>query len=163
MAFILIDGYNLIGTAQDNLKDAREHIINKLQNYARIKKHDITIVFDGWKSGQAEQARMKSRHVTVIYSRLGENADSVIMRMLSPAGKPWIVISSDREITDFAFRHGFAAVHSEEFEFRMDTCLRDAEEGTDPGKVSLPLSGPGGYRGKLSRRQRKKFQALRKL
>ena len=49
MAYILIDGYNLIGIAHGNLEEARNDLIEKLQKYAAIKKQSITLVFDGWK------------------------------------------------------------------------------------------------------------------
>ncbi|HDH00925.1 MAG TPA: hypothetical protein ENG80_03850 [Nitrospirae bacterium] len=51
MANILIDGYNLIGIAHDNLEKARIDLIQKLQSYSKLKKHRITLVFDGWKNG----------------------------------------------------------------------------------------------------------------
>jgi len=178
MAYILIDGYNLIGISHENLEAARNDLIKKLQKYASFKKQNITVVFDGWKSGQKDQSRMKAGHVTTIYSRLGENADTVIKNMLSSAASPWIVVSSDREISDFAFRKDFAAVHSEEFEFKLHSALRSLEnESENTSEISLedemnkyyedeyeePPSGSGGNPHQLSKRQKKKMQALKKL
>lgn len=178
MAHILIDGYNLIGIAHGNLQKAREDIIKTLQEYAQFKNHDITIVFDGWKSGQKEQTRIKSRHVTVIYSRLGENADTVIKKMLTAANKAWIVVSSDREVADFAFKKDYAAVHSEEFEFKVHSTLRNLQREINENDISLedeldkyyedetanlpPPSSKGNPR-KMSKKQKKKMQALKKL
>ncbi len=178
MAHILIDGYNLIGISHENLEKARSKIIKDLQQYAVVKKHEIIIVFDGWKSGQKDQTRTKAGHVTTIFSRLGENADSVIMKMLVSSGKPWIVVSSDREISDYAFRKDFAAVHSEEFEFKLFSALRSGssdDEGTN--EISLeneikkyyedesdePDIRLKGNPRQLSKRDKKKLQALRKL
>lgn len=178
MAFILIDGYNLIGISHKDLAAARDDLIKKLQTYAALKNHNITVVFDGWKSGQKDQTRKRAGHVTTIYSRLGENADTVIKNMLSSAARPWIVVSSDREISDFAFRKDFAAIHSEEFEFKLYSALRNPENSSkDNEEISLedemkkfyedehdePTADPGGNPRQLSRRQKKKLQALKKL
>jgi hypothetical protein len=177
MADILIDGYNLIGIAHGNLENARSDIINNLQKYSIIKKHNITLVFDGWKSGQKDQTRVKFRHVTVIYSRLGETADNVIKNILSASLKPWIVISSDREVSDFAARKDFAAVTSEEFEQKLFSTLQINQEdyASDDSLYEDEMmkyyedqfeSSPAPIKGnprKLSKRQKKKMQALKKL
>lgn len=172
MAFLLIDGYNLIGTAHGNLEEARNDLIKKLQTYSISKKHDITVIFDGWKDGKKDQTRIKSGHVTVIYSRLGETADNVIKRLLSSSTRPWIVISSDREVADFASRKDFAAVTSEEFEEKLYSSLIGHDEGADVEEKLdrfyedqiqyYPVRHKGNPR-KLSKRQKKKLQALKKL
>jgi len=164
MAHILIDGYNLIGTAHDSLEKERNDLIGKLKKYSEIKDHHVTLVFDGWKAGQKDQTRTKTRNVTVIYSRLGETADHTIRTMLSAPGTPWIVVSSDREVADYAARHDYASITSDEFEKKLARALRD-HNGHPSGKTpaALPSSRPGGNPGKLSKRQKKKMQALMKL
>ena len=177
MAYILIDGYNLIGIAHDNLEKARNELVRRLQEYSQIKKHDITLVFDGWKSGQKDQTRMKSGHVTVMYSRLGETADVLIRKKLTSTKKPWIVVSSDREISDFAANKDFAAVSSDEFEVKLFTTLHGnhidliPDMQTDNEELlkyynDEPDPSPARLKGnprKLSKRQKKKLQALKKL
>lgn len=174
MAYILIDGYNLIGIAHGDLENARNELINQLQKYSLVKKHDITLVFDGWKSGHKDQTRTKAAHVTIIYSRLGETADVVIRKMLTPVSKPWIVISSDREIYDYAARKDFAAVKSDEFEVKLFRALNENsgsipdmyDEEDDyplPAGRQAPHARFKGNPRKLSKREKKKQQALKKL
>ena len=167
MAYILIDGYNLIGTAHSDLEKARNDLIDQLQKYSSIKQHDITLVFDGWKSGHKDQTRIKAAHVTVIYSRHGEIADVVIRKMLTPDGKPWIVVSSDREIYDYAARKDFAAITSGEFEDKLFRALHDNSESIpDMQEDDEYESSRTRYKGnprKLSKREKKKQQALKKL
>ena len=177
MAYILIDGYNLIGIAHGNLEKARNELVRRLQEYSQIKNHDITLVFDGWKSGQKDQTRIKSGHITVIYSRLGETADVLIRKKLTSTKKPWIVVSSDREISDFAAKKDFAAVSSDEFEVKLFTTLHGDHIESIPDMLSgdeeltkyyadetdySPARLKGNPR-KLSKRQNKKLQALKKL
>ncbi len=178
MAYILIDGYNMIGIAHGDLEKARNELIEKLLKYSEIKKHHITIVFDGWKNGQAHETRTTTRGLTVIYSRLGEKADLTIRRILSSSTKPWIVVSTDREVSGYAAGRDLAAVRSDEFEYKLYSALKDTRD--DPGGGELRNGDEkylkydddeGGYppvrrRGnprKPSRRQKKKLQALKKL
>jgi predicted RNA-binding protein with PIN domain len=171
MAHILIDGYNLIGIAHDNLESARNNLLHDLKDYSELKNHEITVVFDGWKSGNREQTRIRSRHVTVIYTRIGDTADVVMQRMLTPGTKPWIVVTSDRAISDVAEKRGFAAVTSEEFEEKLFKALnrirtdsipdfRPDEYGPDTPQEFRSKRGSSRQR---SRREKKKLQALKKL
>lgn len=177
MAHILIDGYNLIGISHDNLESVRNDLVSRLKKYASIKEHDLTVVFDGWKSGQKDQTRLKTGNVTVIYSRLGEKADDVIKKTLASSQTPWIVVSSDREISDYAANKDFAAVTSAEFEEKLFSALKRANYADSGDELSLddgPMKydddeddySPAGSKGnpkKLSKKLRKKIQALRKL
>ncbi len=162
MSKILIDGYNLIGTAHGNLEKARSEIIRQLQQYSKIKAHEVTIVFDGWKDGGKDETKIKSQGVTTIFSRLAENADSVIKRIISESRTPWIVISSDREVSDHALRNDMAAVTSQEFENRMLSALGEENVFDYEDEDALPWSRKDGSR-KLSKKDKKKIQALRKL
>jgi predicted RNA-binding protein with PIN domain len=162
MPKILIDGYNLIGIAHGNLEKARNEIIKQLQEYCKVRGHDVTIVFDGWKEGGKDETKTRSRDVTVIYSRLAENADTVIKRIISESTTPWIVVSSDHEVSDHALRNNMPAVTSQQFENRMLSAL-GAEGILDfEDDHALPCSRKGGS-GKLSKKDRKKVQALNKL
>jgi len=168
MANILIDGYNLIGIAHKDLEKARQELIQRLHGYAKTTGHDITIVFDGWKNGQLKETITKLGWLTIIYSKLGENADSVIKKILSSATKQWIVVSSDREISDFAERKDFAAVSADEFKGKLystgehnkteEASAYDKDEDID----LMPARQKGNPR-KLSKKEKKKIEALRSL
>ena len=93
----------------------REQLIQLLIAYKKIKGHDITVVFDGWKSGSGREEQFTTGGVRVIYSRLGEKADAVIKRIISREKKEWIVISSDREIMSHAWACGSVPIPSAEF------------------------------------------------
>ncbi|MBI5846648.1 MAG: NYN domain-containing protein [Nitrospirae bacterium] len=112
---LIIDGYNLIGIQHRDLQKQRERLILQLAAYKKRKGHDITVVFDGWKSGGHNQEQTITGGVCVIYSRLGDKADEVIKDIMGQGGKEWIVISSDREIADHAWRSGSVPVPSDQF------------------------------------------------
>jgi predicted RNA-binding protein with PIN domain len=170
MVYILIDGYNLIGIAHGNLEKERNDIIEKLSRYSSVKGHNITLVFDGWKGGQLTETKQNIKNITVIYSRAGEKADTVIKRFVKEDKRPWIVVSSDREISDFAYKKDCLPVTSDEFEDKLISCLRlSGSEGTGEYREDMeeeldriPVLSRGNPR-KLSRKQKKRLQALDKL
>jgi predicted RNA-binding protein with PIN domain len=123
---ILIDGYNLIRQSvrlkrfeRQSLKAGRNALIAGLSDYKKRKEHKITIVFDGWESGSAQEERDFQAGINIIYSSRGEKADEVIKRLTAGSDEEIIVVSSDREISSFAIRRGKTAISSPEFEMIM--------------------------------------------
>ncbi len=166
MAYILIDGYNLIGIAHNSLEKARNDIVEKLCRYSSLKEHDVTIVFDGWKTGQATETKLRISNINIIYSKLGEKADFVIKKLISETTKSWIVVSSDREISSFANRKELVSLKSDEFERKLYSALYSVDEGEiedyDEDDDLMPVRQKGNPR-KMSKKQKKKIRALEKL
>ncbi len=153
-----------MGIAHRDLEKARNELISTLSEYSKIKGHDITVVFDGWKDGKAEETVTWIGGIRVIYSRLAEKADSVIMRIILRERKPWIVISSDREIAEFALRYNLIPITSDEFEERLYRALElngytEYEEEIEDHRPQRRKGNPR----RLSKRDKRKLQALRKL
>lgn len=162
---IIIDGYNLIGSEQ-GLSGALEHkrnwLIQQLARYQKLKQFNLIVVFDGWRSGQANQATEKMAGISVVYSRLGEKADSVIMRVAREKGSGSVVVSSDREIRNAVERFGAVAIHAAEFNQilrSVDGARLDDEYGVD--EMSSTKRGNPNRRSKLDRRRMDKLRKLR--
>ncbi len=88
---ILIDGYNVIknnlmfrSLELKNFAEARNLLIRQLKNRYRHTSHHIIVVFDG--DGTREQISHDD-HIRIIYSRYGETADAVIVRLVAEARK----------------------------------------------------------------------------
>jgi predicted RNA-binding protein with PIN domain len=90
-------------------------LIETLIEYRNKKGHNITVVFDGWKTGEAQENQSVIREIRVIYSRLGEKADSVIKRIISTERARWVVVTSDRDIAAYAWSSGSVPISSEDF------------------------------------------------
>lgn len=166
MAYILIDGYNLIGTAHQDLEKERGKLIEDLSKYSNKTGHDITVVFDGWKNGMGAETNMMIGGVKVIYSRLAEKADRVIMRIVSAGQKAWIVVSSDREIADFARSKGASPVTSDEFRYKLYSPADDSEEEPvedDDEEIDIKPGRMKGNPWKLSKKEKMKIRTLKKL
>jgi predicted RNA-binding protein with PIN domain len=161
---IIIDGYNLIGIHHTDLNSERNSLITRLSEYRKLKGHDITVVFDGWKSGGRKDESAVIGGVRVIYSRLGDKADLVIKRTISSIKKEWIVITSDRDIMNHAWAEGSVPVPSpifESFLLRSGSHMTgdyepvsDEDDGEDEGKGNLKGN---------ARRPSKKDKALKRV
>ncbi len=90
-------------------------LIESLIEYKKKKGHNITVVFDGWKTGGAKENHSVIGGIRVIYSRLGEKADSVIRRIISSEKRGWVVVTSDRDIAAHAWTSGSVPISSEDF------------------------------------------------
>lgn len=90
-------------------------LIDSLIGYKKRKGHDITVVFDGWKTGTAQENQSVTGGIKVIYSRVGEKADSVIKRIISSDRRGWIVVTSDRDIVNHAWALGSIPISADGF------------------------------------------------
>ncbi len=97
------------------MEKAREGLIELLIDYKKIKNHDITVVFDGYKNGAGVESVAVRGGVKIIYSRLGERADDVIKRIITRDRKEWIVVSSDREIANHVWSVNSIPISSDKF------------------------------------------------
>lgn len=160
---IIIDGYNLIGSDQGlrgDLERKRNWLIQQLSYYQRIKGFGVVVVFDGWQSGSVEEIKQPKEGVTVVYSRQGEKADDVIVRLARQKGSGCVVVSSDREVRNAVEKFGATAIYATEF-FRilrtLDHSYKD-EEADGAGDV-LRKGNPR----QLSKVERKRREKLKKL
>lgn len=172
--YLIIDGYNLLNVSpefnvrrEELLENARNRLIEKLGLYKRQKKVSIVIVFDGWKGGLMTQSHERSRGIEIIYSKLGEKADEVIKRIIAESSKEMVVVSSDREIRDFAEGHSVISISSSEFEKKIEMAsymdIKGCDEEEDDYKKSSLSTKKKGNPRRLSKSNRRKGAKLRKL
>ena len=172
---IIIDGYNLIRQSDSlrrierlSLERGRSELIRRVAGYRRLRGHTVTVVFDGWMTGPAQEERSREDGVHIIYSRRGETADEVIKRMArAQRGSEVIVVSSDREVANAAVKAGGVAISSPEFEERMGEeetkgMLSDYEPPEEDDDDTLPRSGTR-KKGSARRRSKRDRQAQRRL
>ncbi|HEX2228360.1 MAG TPA: NYN domain-containing protein [Candidatus Binatia bacterium] len=160
---IIIDGYNLIGSEQGlrgTLEHKRHALVQQLERYHKAKGFFINLVFDGWKAGQFTETCQKANGVTVIFSRQGEKADDVVVRMARQRGSGCVVVSSDREVRNSVEKFGASALYAGEFcEIlrQLDTPGRSEiypDSDSDPSRDGVRFS-------KSERRRRDKLKRLR--
>jgi len=173
---LIVDGYNLLaqtgrireGTSLDS-EMARESFLRDLSVYRQRKSHAITVVFDGWQQGWGTERREHRLGIEIVFSRRGEKADQVIQRLTAEFGSDCAVVSSDREIVDFATAQGAFVMQAQEFLSK----LRDASNSPGPtahkeldtGEDLRPKRGPEkrGNPRKLPKAQRERNRRLKRF
>jgi predicted RNA-binding protein with PIN domain len=107
-AHLVVDGYNVTktGFAEISLEQQRGRLVSALGGLAAQTGAEVTVVFDG--AERVVGLPPAPRGVRVLFSRKGETADDLIRRLVraEPAGRPIVVISSDKEVADGVRRHG---------------------------------------------------------
>jgi hypothetical protein len=150
---LIVDGYNLLaqtgrigaGTSLHS-EMAREALLRDLAAYRQRKSHAITVVFDGWQQGYGTERREHRLGLEVIFSRRGEKADQVIQRLAAEFGSDCAVVSSDREIVDFARAQVAFVMKAQEFAGKLQGASRSTgvsiHKELDTGEDLRPKRGP---------------------
>jgi predicted RNA-binding protein with PIN domain len=106
---LVVDGYNVTKTAWPALplETQRTRLMTALGGLVAQTGAEITVVFDGATLASPPQLSVP-RGVRVRFSPEGVTADEVIRQLAAaePAGRPVVVVSSDREIADGVRRSG---------------------------------------------------------
>ena len=162
---IIIDGYNLIGTERGltgALEHRRNRLVHQLSLYRKLKDFELTVVFDGWRSGHGAETIQKSGDVRIVYSRQGEKADGVVVRLARAQGSGCVVVSSDREVANAVEKFGAVAIPAGMF----GQILRSAETyGAWPENEDEEEDrhGKKGAERRMGKQQKRRLEILRKL
>ena len=146
---IIIDGYNLIhhsnrqGNSPQDLQSLRQGLIEALSVYKKKKHHRITVVFDGANASVFWQHRDRIKGIDVKFSSIGESADAVIKRMSAREKQQILVVSSDREIIDFATSRGAATISSPHFYEKLLIATADHIKSFDANNKSFDANNKG--------------------
>jgi predicted RNA-binding protein with PIN domain len=161
---VIIDGYNLIAIDRRldrALEQNRNWLIQKLIRYQIAKPFKLAVVFDGWRAGSANETTENKDGISIVYSRLGEKADGVIIRIAREKSSGCVVISSDRDIRNAVERFGAVAIHAHEFSEILQTL--DAPNGSDPFDDWDDRQSSRGNANRLSKTERRRREKLNKL
>ena len=173
--YLIIDGYNLIRQSAELLqyekKDltlGREMLLKKLLTYQRLKKHAITVVFDGWHEGHFSEGHDRVGSIKVIFSRRGEKADEVIKRLASQKKGETVVVTSDRVLGYSCYQKGCEVIPATEFLAKMELAAYIEQKGKIEEDENTPYQKQKGTKKKgpsrrLPRSQRRHHAVLKKL
>ncbi len=162
---IIVDGYNFIGKhggLRGDLERSREGLIALLVQYRRRRGAAVTIVFDGQSSDGDFGYGAGRDGVQVIFSRHGETADDVIIRLAQELGNRAVIVSSDREVARAVRAAGGVALAIGEFESRIRASVSDASD-EDPPDLPARTTEKRGNPRRRSKADRKKKARLDRL
>ena len=139
---LIVDGYNVIHAtepyrrlAEDDLDAARAALVSDVSAYAH-GEWSATVVFDGHKNPSSDGSSSEIAGVTVIFSRYGIDADSVIeslARVARSNGKDTCVVTSDAQTQWAVLGGSVTRMSSGEFTAELATGSREWEEHTPAG------------------------------
>ena len=167
---LIIDGYNLLHVGRSlillnpiELQRERDRLIDQVSAYGKLRRWEITVVFDGWQGGWSTEKRERKKGIELIFSRLGEKADEVIKRLVKERGTGAMVITSDRDVSRFAERMAVTVIPSDQFKEKMERAMvnpeKEIEQDEEEGR-GVKKKGPSR---RLSKRERRARAALKKL
>lgn len=169
---IIIDGYNLIRQSvslsrldEQDILLGREALVDRLAAYRKIKHHPVTVVFDGQNSPAFSQRHHRQKGISIRFSPKGISADEVIKRMASREREKALVVSSDRDVSDYAAACGAATISAQQFEAKIQMAgdFDRHDDETDDNRGWTPTTkkkGPARRRSKRQRRNRIKIKKL---
>ena len=118
------------------------------------------MVFDGWKLGSLDEVSEIKYGVRIVFSRQGEKADSVIVRLARQKGSGCVVVTSDREVRRAVERFGAAAIYAGEFSQILRNLELSAEIDLERDERR---SNKKGNPNRLGKKERKRLGRLKKL
>ena len=169
---IIIDGYNLIHQSQifsefiaSDIESARNALVSALVDYKRLRAHKITVVFDGGNAVTDFPKKEQRNGIHVRFSSNRDTADHVIKRMAAKEREKALVVSSDREIINYAESQSAATISSPLFEERIYRAADDIPNDIHPEDDSgwVPTTKKKGPSRRLSKRQRRNQLKRNKL
>jgi predicted RNA-binding protein with PIN domain len=114
----LVDGHNLIpkvGLRLDSPDDELE-LVAILQDFARLKRQQVEVYFDGAPIGQVGSHKLGT--IRAHFVKQGQTADNAIrtrLKNMARDSKNWVVVSSDKEVQGAARAHHAQFISAEEF------------------------------------------------
>lgn len=164
---LIIDGYNLIRTtdlvraeAEAGLAAGRDRLLSELAAYRRLRRHQITVVFDG--SSPLRTQSSLERGLKVVYTPAGRTADQQIIKLVELSRDQVVVVSSDAELGRAAEARGAEIIPSPEFRQRLALAVLAGScgEADDQERPTKPGKGPSR---RLPKRLRRRTRRLSKL
>lgn len=131
---IIIDGHNLIGASKDiELSDpeAKSKLIDKLFRFREILNVNVTVVFDG--KDDADIGRLMKNNIEIFFPNASETADEVICKLCSKYShaKDTVIVSSDREIVNYARKNHLISKTSKDFVCEVDDIVFRGQDNNE--------------------------------
>jgi predicted RNA-binding protein with PIN domain len=164
-----IDGYNLLGASTGrglgvrDIDKEREDLIERLKTYRRVKGCKVTVVFDGRRSGRLARSIEKRGGIEVIFSGAGEEADRILKEMAGEKGPALTIVTSDRDVRDYAESQGTVVITSGRFSELLETALYMDMKGLEENEEEQREGRKKGPSKKAPKRVRRRRRRLKKL
>ena len=142
----LIDGNNLLGHISPShlIKETKSklELAYKLLIFQKLKKTKIFLVFDGPLDLDLISQDFQQKSFSIIYPGLEEDADCIIKKIIDKQSdlRRFYVVSSDRDIKDYARRQGAISLSCPEFTKQLKLVLKKYKKYQEMKKDASSLS-----------------------
>lgn len=125
----LIDGNNFIGYEDPQSlidPEGRRRLLSKLQIFRRIRRTKVLLVFDGPPDPDLKVESSGNKPLLLIYPEREQSADDVIKAIVTRQKdfRRFFVVSSDRELQEFARSKGARILSCPEFSRQLRDVLK---------------------------------------
>lgn len=93
-SYLIVDGYNIVNAwedlreiAQTDLDNAREKLIDSIIEYAEFTGKKAIVVFDAYNVKSSREKVEERKHITVVYTKEHQTADSYIEKFITSLSK----------------------------------------------------------------------------
>lgn len=141
----LIDGNNFLGHIFPNeLRDRRSRymLVSRLLVFQKVKRSRIELVFDGPPDQDLAEIHSRKKKFFVHFPSPGQKADDIIKELIARQTdfRQFFVVTSDRELRDFAQAKGAKTLSVKEFAFQLKKVLRERRAAAELEKKATTLS-----------------------
>ncbi len=141
----LVDGNNFLGHCSDRgirTPEAKHGLILRLLAFQQFTRSRVYLVFDGRESADFPDEEFKKDKFTVLHPEPGLTADSILKDMIDRRHdrRHLILVSSDRELKEFARERGAGVVGCREFERELKDVLRERKKEVELRKRTARLT-----------------------
>ncbi|MCR5294090.1 MAG: TetM/TetW/TetO/TetS family tetracycline resistance ribosomal protection protein [Lachnospiraceae bacterium] len=148
--YLLVDGYNIIFAweelrklAGEDLKAARDRLLDILSDYAGYEKKNLICVFDAYKVAGGTEQVYRYHNIDVIFTKEAETADQYIEKAAHELSRRYsvAVATSDAIEQVIVFGAGALRLSARNFEDMVRASRREMKERylDGSGAASLPL------------------------
>ena len=141
----LIDGNNYLGyiSKTGSHTSGKGQLVEALLKLIHVRRTRVLLVFDGPPDPElAEFDDFHGRPLSISYPPQGGTADDVIQKILDhhPGGRTLTVVSSDREVLDYARSKGARRKTCPQFQRLLRSALRDFQKRREEEKDDQSLT-----------------------
>ena len=137
ISYLIVDGYNIINAweqlkeiSKTDLEGAREKLIHYIIEYAQFTGKKAIIVFDAYNVKNSKEKVEERKHVTVVYTKEHQTADSYIEKYISSLSKydAIEVATSDYAEQQIVLGKGATRVSARELKLYVDSTMGKIQE-----------------------------------
>ncbi|QJA09850.1 NYN domain-containing protein [Romboutsia sp. CE17] len=139
-SYLIVDGYNIINAWDDlkeiakySLEDSREKLIHCIIDYAEFTGKKAIIVFDAYNIKNSKEKIEERKHITIVYTKELQTADSYIEKFISSLSKydEVKVVTNDYAEQQIVLGKGASRVSARELKLDIETAKERIREKTN--------------------------------